>query len=92
MHRVIFSILLVALSASVRAELGITDGCQDEIKDLEEKISDDKDDYTAESRRKAHAELAVARTNRMNAVKCRKNGQDARQHLREGKRDKKSDD
>jgi hypothetical protein len=41
MHRIFFAILLLALSASVRADLGITDGCQDDIKDLEEKISDD---------------------------------------------------
>ena len=86
-------VLLFALIAiPVSADLGVTDGCQDDIKELEDKISDNKDDYTAESRRKARTELAAARTNRLNPVNCRKNIQDARKHLREGKRDKKDED
>ncbi len=74
------------------AEVGVTDACQKDIKDLEDDIKDDRDDYTAESVAKARAELAAAKTNRLNPAKCRKNIQDARQALREGKRDKKKKD
>jgi hypothetical protein len=60
-------------AAPALADVGVTDACQDDIKDLQDKINDNKDDYTAESRRKAKAQLSVARTNRMNPVKCRSN-------------------
>jgi hypothetical protein len=78
--------------AGAGAQVGVTDDCQDDIKKLEDDIRDDRDDYTAESVAKARAELTAAKTNRMNPVKCRKNIQDARQALREGKRDKKDRD
>jgi hypothetical protein len=78
-------------SGNVLAEVGITDNCQDDIDKLQDEIKDDKDKFTAESRRKAKAELAVARTNRLDPIKCRKNIQDARQELRQGNRDKKDD-
>ena len=55
------------------AEVGVTDACQKDIKDLEDDIKDDRDDYTAESVAKARAELAAAKTNRLNPAKCRKN-------------------
>jgi len=55
---------------------------------LQDKINDNKDDYTAESRRKAKSQLAAARTNRMNPARCRGNILAARKELREGKRDK----
>jgi hypothetical protein len=74
------------------ADVGVTDACQDDIKELEGKIRDDKKDYTAESRRKAKNQLLVAKTNRLNPVKCRENILDARKELREGKRDKKKND
>jgi hypothetical protein len=79
-------------AAPALADVGVTDACQDDIKDLQDKINDNKDDYTAESRRKAKAQLSVARTNRMNPVKCRSNILDARKELQEGKRDKNKKD
>ena len=69
--------------------MGVTDACQDRVKELEDKIKDNKDDYTAESRRKAKQQLVAAKTNRLNPVKCNSNIRDARQELREGKLDKK---
>jgi hypothetical protein len=74
------------------ADVGVTDACQDDIRELEEQIRDDKEDYTAESRRKAKSQLMAAKTNRLNPVKCRENILDARKELREGKRDKRKDD
>lgn len=74
------------------ADVGVTDACQDDVKELEEEIDDNKDDYTAESRRKARSQLMAAKTNRLNPVKCRENIRDARKELREGKRDKKKKD
>lgn len=73
------------------AEVGITDNCQEDIEALEDEIDRDKDEYTAESRRKAQTQLAAAKTNRLNPAKCRKNLADARQELRQGKRDKRDD-
>ncbi len=90
----IASLLLASLgvgSANARADVGLTDNCQDDIDKLQDEIKEDKDEYTAESRRKAQAELAAARTNRLDPIKCRKNIQDARKELRQGKRDKKDD-
>lgn len=75
-----------------QAEVGVTDACQDDVRDLEEKMRVNKDDYTAESRRKANVQLMAAKTNRLNPVKCRGNIHDARQELRQGKRDKKNKD
>ena len=85
-------ILLMAFSlVSVQAvaDLGVTDNCQDEVKELEEEMEENRDDYTAESRTRARAELTAAKTNRLDPIKCRKNLQDARQELRQGKRDKR---
>ena len=73
------------------AQVGVTDDCQDDIQQLEDEMERDKDDYTAESRRKAQTQIAAAKTNRLNPAKCRKNLQDARQELRQGKRDKRDD-
>ncbi|MEP5567417.1 MAG: hypothetical protein ABJN62_06245 [Halioglobus sp.] len=87
----VFSVLS-ALSTPSRADLGVTDDCQDDIRELQDEISEDKDDYTKESRTKANAELTLAKTNRLNPVKCRKNIQDARSELRKGKRAKKDKD
>ena len=74
------------------ADVGVTDACQDDVRELEEEINDNKDDYTAESRRKAKSQLMAAKTNRLSPVKCRENIRDARKELREGKRDKKKKD
>ncbi len=90
--RAILAVTLLLVGTSGFADVGVTDGCQDDIRDLQEEMKDNKEDYTAESRAKANAELATARTNRLNPAKCRKNLQDARQALREGKRDKKNRD
>ena len=84
--------VLFLLSVPVGAELGVTDDCQKDIKKLEDDIEKDRDDYTIESVTKARSQLTLAKTNRMNPIKCRKNLQDARQALREGKRDKKKRD
>jgi hypothetical protein len=73
------------------ADVGLTDNCQEDIDKLADEMKDDKDDYTAESRRKAQVQLAEARTNRLDPIKCRKNIQDARKELRQGKQDKKND-
>ena len=87
-------LLMLTLSFSSVADLGVTDDCQEDIRNLKEDMARDKDDYTAESRTKANAELTMAKTNRLNPVKCRKNIQDARSELRKGRRDKsdKKDD
>lgn len=80
--------LAVAILVSfdvAHADLGVTDNCQDEVKELNEKIEKDRDDYTPESRARAREELAKARTNRLNPTKCRKNVRNARQELRKGK-------
>ena len=74
------------------ADIGVTDACQDDIRDLEKKMRDNKDDYTVESRRKAETQLMTAKTNRMNPAKCRENIRDVRKELREGKSDKKKND
>ena len=74
------------------AEIGVTDACQDEAVELQDKIDNNKDDYTAESRRKAKNQLLAAKTNRLNPAKCRGNIVDARRELREGKRDRKKKD
>lgn len=74
------------------AEVGITDSCQEDAKELADKIKENKDDYTAESRSKAKLELTAAKTNRLNHAKCRKNILDARSELTKGKRDKKHKD
>lgn len=74
------------------ADLVLTDNCQEDIRKLQDEISENKEDYTAESRTKANAELTVAKTNIVNPVKCRKNVRDARDALRKGKRDKKERD
>ena len=84
--------VLSALSTPSWADLGVTDDCQDDIRELQDEIAEDKDDYTKESRTKANAELTLAKTNRLNPVKCRKNIQDARSELRKGKRTKKDKD
>jgi hypothetical protein len=88
----VVGVLGLFLAGGVTAQVGVTDDCQDDVKDLEDDIRDNREDYTAESVAKARAELTAAKTNRMNPVKCRKNIQDARQALREGKRDKKDRD
>jgi hypothetical protein len=87
-----FALAALLVSAPAYSDVGVTDKCQDDIRDLQDDMQENKDDYTAESRAKANAELAAARTNRVNPAKCRKNIQDARQALREGKRDKKNQD
>lgn len=69
----------------------MTGDCQDDIQQLEDEMERDRDDYTTESRRKAQTQIAAAKTNRLNPAKCRKNLQDARQELRQGKRDKRDD-
>jgi len=81
----------LALATDTFAQLGVTDNCQEDIEKLEDEMKRDKDDYTAESRAKAQSQIAVAKTNRLNPAKCRKNLQDARQELRQGKRDKRDD-
>jgi len=82
----------LVLSANAAAEVGITDDCQKDIKELREEIKRDKDLYTSESRTRAKTELTAAQTNRLNPIKCRKNIQDARAELRKGKKDKKEKD
>ena len=81
----------VGLFQPAEAAVGVTDNCQEDIQKLEDEIERDKDDYTAESRRKAQTQLAAAKTNRLNPAKCRKNLTDARQELRQGIRDKRDD-
>jgi len=72
-------------------QVGVTGDCQDDIQQLEDEMERDRDDYTTESRRKAQTQIAAAKTNRLNPAKCRKSLQDARQELRQGKRDKRDD-
>lgn len=88
---IIFAMSLWCISPSM-ADVGVTDACQDDVKELMDKINDNRDDYTAESRRKAKKHLMDAKTNRLNPAKCRKNILEAREELREGKRDKKKKD
>jgi hypothetical protein len=96
MHRTLQVALLAAMSlwgaSSAVADLGVTDACQDDVKELEDKINDNKDDYTAEARRKAKNHLLAAKTNRLNPAKCRGNILDARKELQDGKWDKKKKD
>lgn len=89
-YGIIILIGSLLLSANALAEVGITDDCQKDIKELRDEIKQDKDLYTSESRTKANAELTMAQTNRLNPVKCRKNIQDAKAELRKGKKDKKN--
>ena len=86
--------MLISLSfiAPAMAEVGITDGCQKSVKELEQKIKDNKSDYTAESRRKAHEYLLKAKTNRLNAINCRENVLKAREELSKGKHERKKND
>ena len=85
------AVCLLVFSNFTFADLGVTDNCQDDVKELEKKIEKNRDDYTSESRSRARAELTKAKTNRIDPIKCRKNVQDARQELRKGKRDKRDD-
>jgi len=96
MNRIICIAIIAAMSlwsiSPSMAEVGVTDACQKDVKELEDDIDDNKDDYTAESRRKAKQHLMAAKTNRLNPVKCRRNILEAREELRKGKRDKKKKD
>ena len=74
------------------ADVGVSDSCLDDVRELEGKIKDNKDDYTAESRRKAKRHLMKAKTNRLNPAKCRGNVLDARKELKRGELDKKRKD
>ena len=80
------ALLTLGFTLSATADVGITDKCQEEVKELEKKIDKNKDDYTSEARRKARANLAAAKTNRANPARCRENLRDARQDLRDGKK------
>ena len=90
--RTLIGVVCTLAATATLSDVGVTDACQDDAKELEEEIDDNKDDYTAESRRKAKSQLMAAKTNRLNPVKCRENIRDARKALREGKRDKKKKD
>ena len=79
------AVLTAGFAPVASADVGVTDKCQEEVKELEDKIRDNKDDYTAEARAKAQAQLAAAKTNRANPARCRENLRDARQELRDGK-------
>ena len=96
MDRMTYVALIAALAipaaAPSFADVGVTDACQQEADELQAEIDDNADDYTAESRRKAKNHLLAAKTNRMNPAKCRGNILDARQELREGKREKNRKD
>ena len=96
MNRIICIAMIAAMSlwciSPSMAEVGVTDACQKDVKELEDDIDDNKDDYTAESRRKAKQHLMSAKTNRLNPAKCRSNILEAREELRKGKRDKKKKD
>jgi uncharacterized membrane protein (DUF2068 family) len=96
MNKMIFIAVIFAMSLwciwPLMADVGVTDACQDDVKELMDKINDNNDDYTAESRRKAKKHLLDAKTNRLNPAKCRKNILEAREELRKGKRDKKKKD
>ena len=83
---VLSALFTLGSSLSLMADVGITDKCQEEVKELEDKIEKNKDDYTSEARAKAKANLAAAKTNRANPAKCRENLRDARQDLRDGKK------
>lgn len=83
---ILVALFMVGFTDSASADVGLTDKCQEEVKELEEKIDKNKDDYTSEARRKARANLAAAKTNRANPAKCRENLRDARQDLRDGKK------
>ena len=80
------ALLTLGFTLSAAADVGITDKCQEEVRELEKKIDKNKDDYTSEARRKARANLAAAKTNRANPARCRENLRDARQDLRDGKK------
>lgn len=71
------------------ADVALTGNCQDDIRKLQDEMEENKDRYTADSRVKANAEIATAKTNLINPVKCRKNLMQARDHLRKGKHEKK---
>ena len=74
------------------ADVDVTDACQDEIRELQEKINDSKDDYTAESRRRAENHVLAAKTNCLNPAGCRGNILDARKELQEGWKDRRKKD
>ena len=83
--------IFLCLAMPSQADVGVTDACQDDIRQLEDKISENKDDYTDESRREARRQLAAAKTNRLNPTKCRANLIDARQALQQGRIDKRDE-
>ena len=75
-----------SMSASFsQAEIGITDACQEQVDELLEKINDNPDDYTPESRAKAKKHLIAAKAKRVEARKCRRHLMNARKELRKGK-------
>jgi hypothetical protein len=96
MNRIICIAMIAAMSlwciSPSMAEVGVTDACQKDVKEIEDDIDDNKGDYTAESRRKAKQHLMAAKTNRLNPAKCRSNILEAREELRKGRRDKKKKD
>ncbi|RPH96080.1 MAG: hypothetical protein EHM68_11720 [Lysobacterales bacterium] len=81
----LLAVFVTSLAPMALADVGVTDKCQEEVKELEDKIRENKDDYTAEARTKAQSQLAAAKANRANPAKCRENLRDARQELRDGK-------
>ncbi|MFV0439394.1 MAG: hypothetical protein ACK5PS_18590 [Desulfopila sp.] len=84
-----FGLAIVLMTKPVMAEIGLTGNCQDDVRSLQEDMERNKDDYTAKSRARAASEIAAAKTNLVNPVKCRKNLIDAQHELRKGKLDKK---
>ena len=58
---IIAALVFWGISPSM-AQVGVTDGCQEDVDELMDEINDNKDDYTAESRRKAKKHLLDAYT------------------------------
>jgi len=83
-----FTMFLMA--APVMADVGLTGNCQDDARSLQDEMKNNKDEYTVESRTRATSEIAAAKTNLLNPVKCRKNLLDAHKELLKGKKDKKN--
>jgi len=60
--------------------------CKDEVRELREKINDDRGDYSLAARTEAKRHLAAAELTFMQPLKCRQNLREARRSLRRGEK------
>jgi hypothetical protein len=77
--------LVALLAGNASPSLGALPGCREEIDRVSKMIDDKKANYTQSARAEARQHLAAARAQVGQPADCRKQVQEARQALRQGK-------